>query len=207
VGGAKRRPDPRFRRRLTLPHGLSQPESAPQTRMVEPSCASRAPVRSDILNDSEQLRERMAELGRISGERRRERAAQRRARDAGVIVWDVFNADPEGITRSVFASGNAMAKVKLIEYATEAKTAELKRRELAVEERESEVERREFALHLRELSLDDAEELTERTHSELEAVRQEIASLEAVSDELRALVSIGAAAAGYELEEVPDVEA
>jgi len=65
------------------------------------------------LNDREQMRERMRELGRASGRARR----RRRARDVGIVAWDVLNADPEPVIRPVYESGNAVAIVDMIRFA------------------------------------------------------------------------------------------
>ena len=91
------------------------------------------------LNDREQMRERMRELGRASGRARR----RRRARDVGIVAWDVLNADPEPVIRPVYESGNAVAIVDMIRFAQEAKSMELKARERDLNERERQMSQRE----------------------------------------------------------------
>jgi len=121
----------------------------------------------------------MAELGRRSGEVRRERALVRRTRDAGIIAWDVLHEDPEAVFRRVFAGGNSVAIMDAIRFATEGKAAQLKAREVALEERERE---------LRDMERSRAEyaEWEAEAQARYDAVEAELYELERRRDELRA---------------------
>ena len=149
-------------------------------------------------------RERMRELGRRGGLATAAAKRRRRERDVGIVAWDVLHEDPEPVFRRVYESGNAVAIMDAIRFATEAKTAQLTTRQRELNERENELRQRERDVGEREAALESWPAWVEMTNAEAERIEAEVDELERTRDELRAAIELEAAENDMELVEVGD---
>jgi len=148
-------------------------------------------------NPAVDLREAGRKGGIASGEARR----NRRDRDVGIVAWDVLHANPEPVIRRVYESGNAVAIVDMIRFATETKTAQLRTRERELEQRERELTRRASEVSQRESRMESWPEWVAETDAEAARIEAEVQALERQRDELRLEIAREADAHDFELVE------
>jgi septal ring factor EnvC (AmiA/AmiB activator) len=146
--------------------------------------------------------ERARELGSAGGRASAIARRKRRERDVGIVAWDVLHANPEPIVKRVYESGNAIAIVDLIRFATTAKDRQLKTRSRELDERERELRERERDVSHQEAAMEDWPTWVADTNAEAARMQAEVAELERQRDALR--LEIEREANAHDMEWVQD---
>ena len=146
--------------------------------------------------------ERMRELGRRGGIASGEARRRRKLRGVGEVALEMIDADPRAFVAGILESGNAYAKVRLLELALARRDAEALAREAQLEERDRRLREAERTLDVEAEGAALTREWQEQAERQLERTRDELAELERARDALRDAIEREARAADMELVEV-----